>query len=104
MIERSKKNRPREATPNVVARFAVIKAQDVLTQVSTYLDRPQGRDKGRDWVDLKEQVADVRSDVASIEEKGLIPDQWDQVVPREVCDILDRVESVVSWLHVRTFM
>ena len=88
----------------MVARFAVIKAQTVLDQVSNYLTNPQGSDQGRDRPDLKRQVADVRSAVASIEETGLIPRKWDGAVPEEVCDILDRVESVVSLVHVRTLM
>lgn len=104
MIRRSSKKQPREDTPNVVARFALIKAQTVLAQVSNYLANPKGSDQGRDWPDLKDQVADVSSAVASIEETALIPNKWDDAVPEAVCDILDRVESVVSLVHVRTFM
>jgi len=104
VIRRSSKKRPREDTPNVVARFAVFKAQTVLAQVSDYLADPKGSDRGRDWSDLKDQVADVSSAIASIEESALIPHKWDDSVPEAVCDILDRVESVVSLVHVRTFM
>jgi hypothetical protein len=88
----------------VVARFAVIKAQRVLAQVSDYLANPQRSDQGRDVSDLKEQVADVSTAVESIEVTALIPHKWDDVVPEAVCDILDRVESVVSLVHVRTSM
>lgn len=76
----------------------------MLDQVSNYLANPQGSDKGRDWSDLKEQVAEASSAVVSIEESALIPHNWDDAVPEAVCDILDRVESVVSLVHVRTFM
>lgn len=104
MAGSSKKGLPREGTPNVVARLAVIKAQDALAQATSYLDRPQGRDQGSDWTDLKEKLADASAAVESIQQNALIPDQWDQAVPAEVCDILDGVVSVISLVHVRTFM
>ena len=62
-----------EATPDVVARFAVIQAQWTLEEVSNYLANPRGSDRGRNFQDLRDQVSEVARAVDQIERRASSP-------------------------------